>query len=52
VEDIDGLKVLVDKDAADIIRGSKIDYYESLQRTGFKIENPNVHVEACGCGGH
>jgi len=52
VEDVDGLKVMVDKDAAEIVRGSKIDYYESLQRTGFRIENPNVHAEACGCGGH
>lgn len=51
VEDIDGLKVMVDRDAAEIVRGSKIDYYESLQRTGFRIENPNVHAEACGCGG-
>lgn len=52
VEDVGGLKVMVDREAAGIIRGSKIDYYESLQRTGFKIENPNVHAEACGCGGH
>jgi iron-sulfur cluster assembly accessory protein len=52
IEDVGGLKVLVNKQAADIIRGSKIDYYESLQRTGFRIENPNVHAEACGCGGH
>jgi len=52
VEDVDGLKVMVDRDAAEIVRGSKIDYYESLQRTGFRIENPNVHAEACGCGGH
>jgi len=52
MEDVEGLKVLVDKGAADIIRGSRIDYYESLQRTGFRIENPNVHAETCGCGGH
>lgn len=52
VEDVDGLKVLVERGDADIIRGSRIDFVESLQRTGFKIENPNVHVEACGCGGH
>ncbi|HME18823.1 MAG TPA: iron-sulfur cluster assembly accessory protein [Nitrososphaerales archaeon] len=52
VEDVDGLKVMVNKGAAEIVRGSKIDYYETLQRTGFKIENPNVHAEACGCGGH
>lgn len=52
VEDVEGLKVLVDRGVADLIRGSRIDYYESLQRTGFKIENPNVHAETCGCGGH
>ncbi|MDV3244594.1 MAG: iron-sulfur cluster assembly accessory protein [Nitrososphaerales archaeon] len=52
VEEVGGLKVMTEKDNADLIRGSKIDYFESLQRTGFKIENPNVHVEACGCGGH
>ncbi len=52
VENVGGLKVMVQKENADLIRGSKIDYFESLQRTGFKIENPNVHADACGCGGH
>jgi len=51
VEEVGGLKVMAGKAEADLIRGSKIDYVESLQRTGFKIENPNVHAEACGCGG-
>lgn len=52
VEDVDGLKVIVDREAEGIIRGSTIDYHESLQSTGFKIENPNVQAEGCGCGGH
>ena len=52
IEEVGGLKIMVDKAYEGLIRGSKIDYFESLQRTGFKIENPNVHVEACGCGGH
>ncbi|HEY6282496.1 MAG TPA: iron-sulfur cluster assembly accessory protein [Nitrososphaerales archaeon] len=52
VEEVGGLKILAGKADAEMLRGSKIDYVESLQRTGFKIENPNVHVEACGCGGH
>jgi iron-sulfur cluster assembly protein len=52
VETVGGLKVMVDKSNEELIRGSKIDYHESLQRSGFKIENPNVHAEACGCGGH
>ena len=51
VEEVGGLKVMVQKDNAELIRGSKIDYFESLQRTGFKIENPNVQAEGCGCGG-
>jgi iron-sulfur cluster assembly protein len=52
VEDVGGLKVMAAKGDAEMLRGSKIDFIESLQRTGFKIENPNVHAEACGCGGH
>jgi len=31
------------------VRGSVIDYEESLQGAGFKVNNPNV-VAACGCG--
>ncbi len=52
VENVGTLKVMVEKGNADLIRGSKIDYFDSLQRTGFKIENPNVRAEGCGCGGH
>ena len=52
VEEVGGLRVMAAKADAEMIRGSKIDFIESLQRTGFKIENPNVHAEACGCGGH
>jgi iron-sulfur cluster assembly protein len=52
VENVNGLKVLAAKGDAEMLRGSKIDFVQSLQKTGFKIENPNVHVEACGCGGH
>jgi iron-sulfur cluster assembly accessory protein len=50
VEEVDGLKVIAGRADAEMLRGSKIDFVESLQKTGFKIENPNVHVEACGCG--
>ncbi|HZW84876.1 MAG TPA: iron-sulfur cluster assembly accessory protein [Nitrososphaerales archaeon] len=52
VEEVGGLRVMAGKADAEMLRGSKIDFMESLQKTGFKIENPNVHVEACGCGGH
>ena len=44
-----GLKLLVDTESLPFVRGSVIDYEESLQGAGFKVENPNV-VAACGCG--
>lgn len=44
-----GLKLLVDNESLSFVRGSVIDYQESLQGAGFKVENPNV-VAACGCG--
>jgi iron-sulfur cluster assembly protein len=44
-----GLKLLVDNASLELVRGSTIDYEESLQGAGFKVDNPNV-VAACGCG--
>src|SRR5262249_19544053 len=44
-----GLKLLVDGESLQFVRGSVIDYEEGLQGAGFKVENPNV-VAACGCG--
>jgi iron-sulfur cluster assembly protein len=44
-----GLKLLVDNESLQFVSGSVIDYQESLQGAGFKVENPNV-VAACGCG--
>jgi iron-sulfur cluster assembly protein len=44
-----GLKLLVDGPSLPFVRGAVIDYEESLQGAGFKVNNPNV-VAACGCG--
>ncbi len=44
-----GLKLMVDSESLRYVSGSTIDYEESLQGAGFKVENPNV-VAACGCG--
>jgi iron-sulfur cluster assembly protein len=49
VFDSHGLKLLVDSESLQFVRGSTIDYEESLQGAGFKVNNPNV-VAACGCG--
>jgi iron-sulfur cluster assembly protein len=44
-----GLRLLVDRESMPYVSGSTIDYEETLQGAGFKVENPNV-VAACGCG--
>src|ERR1700751_6270527 len=43
-----GVRVVVDPFSAPYLQGSTIDFLETLQESGFKIENPNV-VSACGC---
>jgi iron-sulfur cluster assembly protein len=44
-----GLKLLVDTASLQYVRGSVIDYVDSLQGAGFQVTNPNV-IAACGCG--
>ena len=49
VGEFGGVKVLVDPASAAVLKGVKIDFVESLQGSGFSIENPNA-VRSCGCG--
>jgi iron-sulfur cluster assembly protein len=44
-----GLRILVDRPSLPYVRGAIVDYVESLQGAGFKVDNPNV-IAACGCG--
>ena len=44
-----GLRILVDGPSLPYVRGAIVDYVDTLQGAGFKVENPNV-VAACGCG--
>lgn len=44
-----GIRVLVDKDSAAALKGTKIDYKQSLMGGGFTIDNPNA-IASCGCG--
>ncbi len=44
-----GVCVLVDPVSAGHIRGSVVDFSDSLTASGFKITNPNAR-ENCGCG--
>ena len=43
------VKVVVDPESAERLRGSTLDYKDGLMGAGFAIENPNT-TRSCGCG--
>lgn len=45
----DGVKFIVEAASAGYLRGSRVDYEDSLNDSGFKIHNPNA-ARSCGCG--
>jgi len=45
----EGVKVVVDPFSAPYLMGARVDYLETIQESGFKIENPNA-AASCGCG--
>ncbi len=45
----EGVRVVVDPFSAPYLRGSTVDYLETIQEAGFKIDNPNA-IASCGCG--
>lgn len=47
--ELDGLKLLVDGTSYMYLKGTEIDYSESLLEAGFKFNNPNSK-STCGCG--
>jgi iron-sulfur cluster assembly accessory protein len=49
VEEFEDVRVLVDPQSAEMVRGSTLDYKEGLMGAGFAIDNPNV-TRTCGCG--
>ncbi|HZT69114.1 MAG TPA: iron-sulfur cluster assembly accessory protein [Terriglobia bacterium] len=49
VYEFDGLKVFIDQASLMYLNGTKIDFVESLEGSGFKFDNPNVKT-TCGCG--
>ena len=44
-----GIKIFMNPESVAFMRGSTVDYIETLQNSGFKINNPNVKT-SCGCG--
>ena len=49
IVDQDGVQIIVDDFSAPYIRGSEIDYVDSLMGAGFTVHNPNA-VHSCSCG--
>ena len=47
--DVGGVPIRVDKMSAPYLRGTKIDWVDSLQGAGFSIDNPNAQ-NTCACG--
>jgi iron-sulfur cluster assembly accessory protein len=43
-----GVKIFLPKECTDMIKGSKIDFINNKEISGFKIDNPNT--SECGCG--
>jgi iron-sulfur cluster assembly accessory protein len=49
VLDASGIRVYVDGQSVDLLKGAQIDYVDTLMGAGFTVNNPNA-VAACGCG--
>lgn len=49
VEQFDDVRVVVDPQSVERLRGSTLDYKDGLMGAGFAIDNPNVS-RSCGCG--
>lgn len=47
--EVQGVPVRLDQMSAPHLRGTKIDWVDSLQGAGFSIENPNAQ-SSCACG--
>ena len=45
----EGASLVVDPISLDLVRGSAVDFVESLGGAAFRVENPNA-VAGCGCG--
>ncbi len=49
VSTFDGVRLVVDPQSMEKVKGAEVDYRDTLQGAGFHINNPNVE-RACGCG--
>jgi len=45
----EGMKIVTDAFSASYLKGTELDYVDTLQGSGFKFNNPNAK-RTCGCG--
>lgn len=45
----EGVRLIIAADSRELLRGVELDYHDSLNDAGFKINNPRA-VRSCGCG--
>ena len=45
----DGIKIFINDESLSFVKGTQIDYVDTLKESGFKYKNPNAK-SSCGCG--
>ena len=48
-QNFDGFDVVLDRMSAPYLEGAQIDYFDTIDRQGFTIDNPNA-AGSCACG--
>jgi iron-sulfur cluster assembly protein len=46
---VNGVRLIVDEKSALYLTGTELDFVDTLQESGFKMNNPNAST-TCGCG--
>ncbi|PCI39326.1 MAG: iron-sulfur cluster assembly accessory protein [Elusimicrobia bacterium] len=49
ISETDGVTVAIDPKAVALIKGSTLDWHQTLMEAGFRITNPNA-TASCNCG--
>ncbi len=49
VQEVDGIKVIIDAKSAIYLQGTQLDFHKDLVSGSFKFINPNAN-KTCGCG--
>ncbi|WP_294326557.1 iron-sulfur cluster assembly accessory protein [uncultured Sphingomonas sp.] len=49
IAETDGVRLVVDSVSLDLVRGSEVDFVESLGGAAFRVTNPRA-ASGCGCG--